>query len=62
VQVKKAMIESSEKVVALSIAEKINTAQSIKICVPGALDILITELDPEEALFQPFKASGITVL
>jgi DeoR/GlpR family transcriptional regulator of sugar metabolism len=62
VQVKKAMIESSEKVVALSIAEKINTAQGIKICTPGALDILITELDPKKALFQPYKNKGITVL
>jgi DeoR/GlpR family transcriptional regulator of sugar metabolism len=62
VQVKKAMIESSKKVVALSIAEKINTAQSIKICAPDALDILITELDPEEALFQSYKTMGITVL
>src|SRR5690606_24201064 len=44
VQLKKAMIESSRKVVCLAIAEKINTYQPIQICDLSKIDILITEL------------------
>jgi len=45
VQVKKAMIKSSKKVVVPSISEKINSEQRYKICGLDAVDILITELD-----------------
>jgi DeoR/GlpR family transcriptional regulator of sugar metabolism len=62
VQVKKAMIESSAKVVALSISEKINTAQSIKICKCSEIDMLVTELDAGDTLFEPYKNTGIKIL
>src|SRR5258705_3445482 len=44
VQLKKAMIESSNKVVCLAIAEKVNTVQPIQICKLEEIDTLITEL------------------
>ena len=62
VQVKKAIIESSKKVVALAISEKLNTAQRLQICRPEEIDILITEQCPEDELLIPYKNSGIEIL
>ncbi len=62
VQLKKAMIESSKKVVCLSIAEKINTVQPIRVCGIDDIDVLITELSPGNAVLQPFVDAGIVVL
>ncbi|HEX4956760.1 MAG TPA: DeoR/GlpR family DNA-binding transcription regulator [Lacibacter sp.] len=62
VQVKKAMIESSDKVVALSISEKINTSQRIQICKAEELDVLISELPPDDKLFTPYKKAGVSIM
>ncbi|TWI80230.1 DeoR family transcriptional regulator [Lacibacter cauensis] len=62
VQVKKAMIESADNVIALSISEKINTSQSIQVCKVNELDTLITELSPDDKIFQPYKNAGLTIL
>jgi DeoR/GlpR family transcriptional regulator of sugar metabolism len=62
VQVKKAMIDSSDKVVALSISEKINTAQRIQICKTEELDVLISELTPDKKMFAPYKKAGVTIM
>ena len=62
VQVKKAMMESSEKTVLLTISEKINTTQRIRICETKDVDIIITELNEEDELLNPFKNIGLTVL
>ncbi len=62
VQVKKAMIESANQVIALSISEKINTTQNIQVCKVGELDTLVTELPPDDKLFQPYKNAGLNIL
>lgn len=62
VQLKKAMIEASRKVVCLSIAEKINTYQPIQISTLDKIDILITELDANNPLLKPYADAGIQVL
>ncbi|MEO6813533.1 MAG: DeoR/GlpR family DNA-binding transcription regulator [Ginsengibacter sp.] len=62
VQVKKAMIESSQKLVCLTISEKINTQQPIQICEIKKIDTLITELSPEDSLLLPYGKAGITVV
>lgn len=62
VQLKKAMIEASRKVVCLSIAEKINTYQPIQISTLDKIDILITELDANNPLLKPYADVGIQVL
>ncbi len=62
VQLKRAMIESSQKVVCLSIAEKINTFQPIHICEATKIDILITELASTDPLLKPYEQAGIKVL
>jgi DeoR/GlpR family transcriptional regulator of sugar metabolism len=62
VQVKQAMIRSSKKVVALTISEKINSFQKIRIAAINELDILVTELDPADPLLKPYLDAGIQVI
>ncbi len=62
VQLKQEMIRSSQKVVCLSISEKINSFQPIHVCAVNKIDILITELDPTNRILQPYVDAGITVL
>jgi len=62
VQVKKAMIESSKKVVSLTISEKINTVQPIHVCGLNDIDMLVTELSPDDERLQPFAETGIAIV
>ncbi|MFD2920343.1 DeoR/GlpR family DNA-binding transcription regulator [Terrimonas rubra] len=62
VQLKKAMIESSQHVVCMAIAEKINTFQPIQVCDISKIDTLITELPADDALLKPYVDAGIKVL
>lgn len=62
VQVKKAMIESANQLIALSISEKINTTQNIQVCKAQELDLLITELSPDQKIFDPYKNAGINII
>jgi len=62
VQIKKAMIESSQKVICLTIAEKINSVQPIHVCNIDKIDMLITELSPSDPLLKPYVDAGIEVL
>lgn len=61
VQVKKAMIEASTQIALLSISEKLNTHQRIKICDLADVDILITELDKQDTILEPFSKAGLTI-
>jgi DeoR/GlpR family transcriptional regulator of sugar metabolism len=62
VQVIKAMIRSSQKVAVLSIAEKLNTAQRIKVCDTNALNYLITELPPSDPSLTAYKNNNFELL
>lgn len=62
VQLKKAMIESSKKVVCLSIAEKVNTVQPIRVCGLNEIDLLITELDADNPVMEPYVRAGVKVI
>lgn len=62
VQIKKAMMGSSQKVVCLSIAEKINTVQPFHVCSIEDIDILITELNPDDPLLEPYRKKGIQLI
>jgi len=62
VQVKKAMIESAQKVICLTIAEKINSVQPFHVCPVDKLDTLITELPPDDPLLEPYRRKGIRIL
>ena len=62
VQVKKAMIESSKRLVCLTISEKINSQQPIQICDSRKIDTLVTELSPDDPILAPYLKAGISVL
>jgi DeoR/GlpR family transcriptional regulator of sugar metabolism len=62
VQVKKAMIKASKKVVALTIAEKVNTLRKIRVAGIEELDSMITELNPDEPIFDAYKQKGMEIL
>lgn len=62
VQLKKAMIESSAKVVSLTISEKLNSSQRIKICDINEIDVLITELEAEDDLLAPYRMKGLQII
>lgn len=62
VQVKKAMIQSSKKVVALTISEKVNSLQKIKVAPIEELDIMITELNPSDEIFDSYRQKGLDIL
>ncbi|HZI53250.1 MAG TPA: DeoR/GlpR family DNA-binding transcription regulator [Chitinophagaceae bacterium] len=62
VQVKRAMMQSSKKVVALTIAEKINSLQKIKIAGIEELDAMITDMDPGDKIFDAYREKGVQIL
>jgi len=62
VQMKKAMIESSAQTVVMTISEKLNSYQRIRICGIDEIDILITELPHYHTLLDPFRGDGLTLL
>ena len=61
VQVKKAMIKSANETVILSISEKIDSAQKMKVCDLNALKYMITDLDPKDAVLKHYS-SKITLI
>jgi DeoR/GlpR family transcriptional regulator of sugar metabolism len=61
-QVKKAMVAAANRVVVMTIAEKINTTQGIKVCDAAQVDVLVTELDPAAAELQAFHPLIDTIL
>ena len=61
-QLKKVMIESSQKVVALAISEKIDTYQPIHICPLRNIDYLITELNPDDERLAFYKKTGVQLI
>ncbi|WP_222984581.1 DeoR/GlpR family DNA-binding transcription regulator [Flagellimonas meishanensis] len=62
VQMKKAMIHSSRKVVSPCISEKIGSMQRYKICGVEDIDVLITELEPWDSKLEVFKTMNIQLL
>ncbi|HXB06579.1 MAG TPA: DeoR/GlpR family DNA-binding transcription regulator [Puia sp.] len=62
VQVKKAMIESARRVICLTISEKMNSFQPFHVCPVEDLDMLITELPPDDPLLEPYRRKGIEIM
>jgi DeoR/GlpR family transcriptional regulator of sugar metabolism len=61
VHIKKAMIKASKKTICIGISEKLNSQQKIKVANLDEIDILITELDPNDPTLLPFKHKGLTI-
>ncbi len=61
VQIKKAMIKSSIKIVILSIAEKLNSIQRLRVCRWNEVTHFITELDLDHPSLSSFKDYNIQI-
>ncbi|MBE8727299.1 DeoR/GlpR family DNA-binding transcription regulator [Flavobacterium hungaricum] len=57
VQVKKAMIQAAKKTAVLTISEKLNTVLKMKIANLSEVHYIITELNPDDAMLQPYRSS-----
>jgi DeoR/GlpR family transcriptional regulator of sugar metabolism len=55
------MIRASKKVICIGISEKLNSQQKIKVADLKEIDILITELDPNDPLLEPYKKNEILI-
>ncbi len=62
VQVKKAMVEAASKTAVLTITEKLNSSQKLKICDINQVDYLITEKDHQHDLFHAYASAGVEIL
>jgi DeoR/GlpR family transcriptional regulator of sugar metabolism len=62
VQIKKAMVESSQKLICMTISEKINSRQPFQVCDSKKIHTLITELPPDDPVLNPYQLAGIQVL
>lgn len=55
VQVKRAMIRSSKKLCILSIAEKLNSMERMKVCDLSQISYLVTELQPDSPFLSAYR-------
>jgi DeoR/GlpR family transcriptional regulator of sugar metabolism len=62
VQAKKALMRAARKVAVLTISEKLNTTQTIKICDIDQVDYLITELPPESDLLNAYRDTNLKLI
>ncbi len=62
VHVMKAMIRTAKKTAVVTIAEKLNTVQKIKISDLTAIDYIITELPPDSSVLSAYSGSDKPVL
>lgn len=62
VQLKKSMIKASKKIVCPVISEKLNTTQRYKVCDIERVDILLTELSPNNEKLRSFRDRNLEVL
>ncbi|RKR81711.1 DeoR family transcriptional regulator [Mucilaginibacter gracilis] len=59
VQVKKAMINASNKVAIMCVAEKLNTVQRMRVCQLHQIHCLITDLQPDDNALHAYRRENI---
>lgn len=57
--IKRAMVETSKFIIALSTSDKLNTSESFYICASNLLNVIITELPPDDVELNGYSQSGI---
>ncbi|MDB5232783.1 MAG: transcriptional repressor of the fructose operon, DeoR family [Chitinophagaceae bacterium] len=62
IEVKKALITSSQRTVSLAISEKLNTVQKLKVCDLDSSHTIITERHPDDPLFEEYRRLGLSIL
>ncbi len=60
--VKKAMIESSDRIVSMFTSNKLNMKMPHGVCYLRDLDTIVTELDPTDVRLEEYRKSGVTIL
>ena len=60
--VKKAMIESSDRVVSMFSSNKLNKKMPHSVCEISQLDTIVTELDPNDSRLQEYRKAGVFIL
>jgi DeoR/GlpR family transcriptional regulator of sugar metabolism len=61
-ELKQAMLMHSDKAIALSTFEKLNTFESYRVCPIADLEYIITDLEAVDQKLDPFRAAGVKVL
>ena len=61
-EMKREMINCSDKIVAVGSHNKIGTAEPFKVCEIHVLDTIVTEIDPANALFEPYRSLDIEII
>ncbi|MFC5284581.1 DeoR/GlpR family DNA-binding transcription regulator [Pedobacter alpinus] len=62
VQVKKAMIKCTSKIAILSISEKLNSVQKMRVCGLNEVSHFITELEPKSVELDSFKDFNLNII
>jgi len=62
IQVKKAMMRAAKRIVVLTISEKLNSLMQMKIADLEEIDYLVTELEPDDKLLEPYHSKNVTIL
>ena len=62
IEVKKAILKAAEKTVSLSISEKLDTVQQLKVCNMADIDVLITELSTNHAALANYSSKKTMLL
>ncbi len=60
--VKKAMIESSDRIVSMFTSNKLNTRMAHRVCGLRDLDTIVTELDPQDARLEEYRKTGVIII
>ena len=58
---KKAMVETSKYIIALSVYEKVGSSDPYYVCAANAIDVFITEKDPSYEDLKGFKDAGLII-
>jgi DeoR/GlpR family transcriptional regulator of sugar metabolism len=62
VQVKKAMIKAAKRTAVITISEKLDSTQRLRVCGLSELDFLVTELTPTDDRLGQYQREGLQVL
>jgi DeoR/GlpR family transcriptional regulator of sugar metabolism len=61
-EVKRAMVNCSDRIVAITGHDKIGTSEAYKICPIDQLDTIITEINADNEMFEPYRLKDIQII
>ncbi|WP_345949284.1 DeoR/GlpR family DNA-binding transcription regulator [Mucilaginibacter sp. PAMB04274] len=60
--VKTRISEMSDQLIVVPTAEKLNSISTVQICKIEAIDLMVTDLEPDDILLQSFQNAGIKLI